>query len=114
MLVVMRRDASLEDVERVVAAVQRLGFEARPIPGRERTTIGIVGNEGRIDGARVSRLPGVEDVIHVTPPFKQVSREWRAEPTVVRLGEGVAVGGGDVVVMAGPCSVESEGQILET
>ena len=110
----MRRDASPEDVDRVVAAVQRLGFEARPIPGRERTTIGIVGNEGRIDSARVSRLPGVEDVIHVTRPFKQVSREWRAEPTVVRLGEGVAVGGGDVVVMAGPCSVESEAQILET
>ena len=110
----MRRDASPEDVGRVVEAVRALGFEARPIPGRQRTTIGIVGNEGRLDSARVSRLPGVEDVIHVTRPFKQVSREWRAEPTVVRIGEDVAVGGSDIVVMAGPCSVESEAQILET
>ena len=56
----MRRDASPEDVGRVVEAVRALGFEARPIPGRQRTTIGIVGNEGRLDSARVSRLPGVE------------------------------------------------------
>lgn len=114
MLVVMRRDATPDDVRRVVEAVRGLGFEARPIPGRQRTTIGIVGNEGRIDSARVSRLPGVEDVIHVTRPFKQVSREWRAESSIVRLAEGVAVGGTDIVVMAGPCSVESEAQILET
>ena len=110
----MRRDASPEDVRGVVAAVEQLGYEARPIPGRERTTIGIVGNEGRIDSARVTRLPGVEDVIHVTRPFKQVSREWRPQPTIVRLGAGVAIGGNEVVVMAGPCSVESEAQILDT
>ncbi|HEU4829066.1 MAG TPA: 3-deoxy-7-phosphoheptulonate synthase [Gemmatimonadales bacterium] len=110
----MRRDASQEDVDRVVAAVQELGLEARPIPGRQRTTIGIVGNEGRVDSARITRIPGVEDVIHVTRPFKQVSREWRAEPTVVRLAGGVVVGGNEVVVMAGPCSVEGETQILET
>lgn len=84
------------------------------MPGRERTTIGIIGNEGRIDSARVSGLPGVADVIHVTLPFKQVSREWRPEPTIVQLGEGVAIGGNAVVVMAGPCSVESETQILDT
>ena len=110
----MRRDASPEDIARVVAVVHEMGLEARPIPGRQRTTIGIVGNEGRVEGARLTRLPGVEDVIHVTRPFKQVSREWRAEPTVVRLARGVAIGGGDVVVMAGPCSVEGETQILET
>lgn len=110
----MRRGASAEEVDRVVAAVEKLGFEARPIPGRERTTIGIIGNEGRIDSARVSGLPGVADVIHVTLPFKQVSREWRPEPTIVQLGEGVAIGGNAVVVMAGPCSVESETQILDT
>jgi 3-deoxy-7-phosphoheptulonate synthase len=113
-LIVMRRDASPEDIARVVAVVHEMGLEARPIPGRQRTTIGIVGNEGRVEGARLTRLPGVEDVIHVTRPFKQVSREWRAEPTVVRLARGVAIGGGDVVVMAGPCSVEGETQILET
>ena len=110
----MRRDASPADIGRVLAAIRELGFEGHPIPGRQRTTIGIVGNEGRIDSARVSRLPGVDDVIHVTRPFKQVSREWRPEPTLVRLGDGVTVGGTEVIVMAGPCSVESEGQILET
>ncbi len=110
----MRRDASPEDIARVAAVVHEMGLEARPIPGRQRTTIGVIGNDGRIDGARVTRLPGVEDVIHVTRPFKQVSREWRAEPTVVRLARGVTIGGDDIVVMAGPCSVEGETQILET
>ena len=110
----MRRDASPEDIARVVAVVHEMGLEARPIPGRQRTTIGVIGNEGRVEGARLTRLPGVEDLIHVTRPFKQVSREWRAEPTVVRLARGVAIGGGDVVAMAGPCSVEGETQILET
>lgn len=110
----MRRDASPGDIERVVSTVHEMGLEARPIPGRQRTTIGIVGNEGRVDGTRLTRLAGVEDVIHVTRPFKQVSREWRAEPTVIRFAGGVTIGGDDVVVMAGPCSVEGEAQILET
>jgi 3-deoxy-7-phosphoheptulonate synthase len=72
-----------------------------------------VGNDGRVDGSRLAALPGVQEIIHVTKPYKQVSREWKAESTVVRLPGGLSVGGDEVVVMAGPCSVESERQILD-
>jgi 3-deoxy-7-phosphoheptulonate synthase len=90
-----------------------MGYQARPMPGEQRTTVGLVGNDGRVDGSRLAALPGVQEIIHVTKPYKQVSREWKAETTVVRLPGGLTVGGEEVVVMAGPCSVESEQQILE-
>jgi len=73
-----------------------------------------VGNDGRVDASRLAALPGVKEIIHVTQPYKQVSREWRDEPTVVQLADGLAIGGNEVVVMAGPCSVESESQLLTT
>jgi 3-deoxy-7-phosphoheptulonate synthase len=66
-----------------------------------------------VDGSRLAALPGVQEIIHVTKPYKQVSREWKAESTVVRLPGRLSVGGDEVVVMAGPCSVESERQILD-
>jgi len=113
MLVVMRHDAQEEDIRRVVGAIEEMGYQARPVPGRRRTTVGVVGNESRVDGSRLEALPGVAEVIHVTKPYKQVSLEWKAERTVVRLPGGLAIGGDDVVVMAGPCSVESERQIID-
>jgi 3-deoxy-7-phosphoheptulonate synthase len=112
MLIVMRHDASPEDVRRVVTTIEEMGYEARPMPGRQRTTVGLVGNDGRVDGARVQALPGVAEVIYVTKPYKQVSREWKPESTVIRLANGLTIGGPEVVVMAGPCSVESESQIM--
>ena len=113
MLVVMRHGASESEISAVVEVIQSMGYQARPMPGRQRTTVGVVGNDGRVDSSRISALAGVAEVIHVTKPYKQVSREWRAESTVVRLPGGLSVGGDDVVIMAGPCSVESESQILE-
>lgn len=112
MLVVMRHGAPEEDVRRVVEVIEELGYQARPMPGRQRTAVGVVGNDGRIDSSRLAALPNVQEIIHVTQPFKQVSREWKPESTVVRLPGGLSIGGDDIVVMAGPCSVESEGQIL--
>jgi 3-deoxy-7-phosphoheptulonate synthase len=112
MLVVMRHDAAAEEIQRVVATIEELGYQARPMPGKQRTTVGLVGNDGRVDGSRLAALPGVAEIIHVTRPYKQVSREWRAESTQVRLAGGIVVGGDEVVVMAGPCSVESESQIV--
>jgi len=75
--------------------------------------VGLVGNDGRVDASRLEGLPGVQEVIHVSKPYKQVSREWQAENSVVRLAGGITVGGTDVVTIAGPCSVESERQIIE-
>ena len=114
MLIVMRHGAPQEDVDRVVSVIEEMGYQARPMPGRQRTTVGLVGNDGRVDGSRLEALPGVQEVLHVTKPYKQVSREWKPEATVVRLPGGLTIGGDEVVVMAGPCSVESERQILES
>lgn len=112
MLVIMRQDATEEDVRGVVAVIEQMGYQARPMPGRQRTTVGVVGNDGRVDGDRLAALNGVFECLHVTPPYKQASREWKPEPTVVRLPGGLTIGGEEVVVMAGPCSVENEKQIL--
>jgi phospho-2-dehydro-3-deoxyheptonate aldolase len=108
----MQHDASAKDVDRVVGIINELGYEARPMPGAQRTAVGIVGNDGRVDASRIEALPGVAQVIHVTQPYKQVSREWRADNTVVTIAPGVTVGGDTVVVIGGPCAVESEEQIL--
>jgi len=112
MLIVMRHGASDEEVRRVCDVIIEMGYQARPMPGRQRTTVGLVGNDGRVDGSRIEALSGVQEVIHVSKPYKQVSREWKAESTIVSLPGGLTIGGEDVVVMAGPCSVESEQQIL--
>jgi 3-deoxy-7-phosphoheptulonate synthase len=112
MLVVMQHDATAKDVDRVVSIIQEMGYEARPMPGAQRTAVGLVGNDGRVDASRLEALPGVAQIIHVTQPYKQVSREWRAENTVVEIAPGVTVGADTVIVIGGPCSVESEEQIL--
>jgi 3-deoxy-7-phosphoheptulonate synthase len=96
-----------------VAVIEELGYQARPMPGRQRTSIGVVGNDGRVDSSRLAALAGVVEIIHVTKPYNQESREWRQESTVVRLPGGLAIGGDEIVVMAGPCSVETEQQIIE-
>ncbi len=113
MLIVMRHGATEQEIQRVVAVIRDMGYEASPLPGAQRTAVGLVGNDGRVDASRLEGLPGVQEVIQVTKPYKQVSREWKPDPTVVRLAGGVTVGGSDVAVIAGPCSVESERQILE-
>jgi 3-deoxy-7-phosphoheptulonate synthase len=114
MLVVMQHGASDAEVERVVETIESLGYDARPMPGAQRTAVGLVGNDGRVDSSRLAALPGVKEIIHVTQPYKQVSREWKEEPTIVRLPGGLSIGGDEVVVIAGPCSVESEQQIMES
>ena len=112
MLVVMRHGAAQEEIDRVVRTIEELGYEARPMPGAQRTAVGLVGNDGRVDASRIEALPGVAQVIHVTQPYKQVSREWRPENTIVTIAPGVRVGAREVVLIAGPCSVESEEQIV--
>src|SRR4051812_47073059 len=111
MLVVMKNDATSDQINRVVTIIEEMGYQARPMPG-VRMAIGIVGNDGRVDGSGIEALPGVAEVIHVSKPYKQVSREWRAENTIVTIAPGVSFGGTDIVIIAGPCSVESEEQIV--
>jgi 3-deoxy-7-phosphoheptulonate synthase len=110
-LIVMDRSATAEDVGRVVSAAERLGLKAHPIPGAQRTAIGLTGNKGTIGPAAFENLPGVLEVIRVSHPYKLVSREFHPEDSVVPVG-GVPVGGTALTVVAGPCAVESREQIL--
>jgi len=112
MLVVMQSTASPDEIDAVCHVIGDMGFTAVPMPGEQRTAIGVVGNDARVDDTNVVGLPGVAQVIHVSKPYKQVSREWRAENTQVHIGNGVTFGGKAIVIVAGPCSVESEEQIL--
>jgi 3-deoxy-7-phosphoheptulonate synthase len=112
MLVVMQNHATQEQIDRVVKAIEEMGYAARPMPGETRTTVGLVGNDGRVDGSQIESMAGVAEVIHVSKPYKQVSREWKHDNTVVTIAPGVSFGGTDIVIIAGPCSVESEKQIL--
>jgi 3-deoxy-7-phosphoheptulonate synthase len=114
MLVVMRQNASEEEIAGVVQQIRVMGYDARPIPGHLRTAVGLIGNDGRVDSARLEVLPGVLEVIVVSQPYKQVSREWKEENTIITLPNGTRIGGPEVPVMAGPCAVESREQILET
>ena len=112
MLVVMKQDASEASINRVVETIRSMGYDARPIPGKQRTAVGLIGNDGRVDSARLEGLEGVLEVIEVSRPYKQVSREWKVEDTVVTLPNGTRIGGSEIVVMAGPCAVESREQIV--
>jgi 3-deoxy-7-phosphoheptulonate synthase len=112
MLVVMRPGATPEQVESVLARVRSLGFTPHSMPGQHTTAIGITGNPGPIDPGLFEEFEGVAEAIQVTHPWKLVSREVRAEDTQVSVG-GVAVGGPEVVIMAGPCAVENREQMLK-
>jgi len=112
MLIVMDAAATAEDVRLVVETVQGLGLSAHPIPGAQRTAIGITGNRGSVEAGAFENLPGVAEVIPVSAPYKLVSREAKREDTVVSVG-GVPVGGTRLALVAGPCAVESEAQAIE-
>ena len=113
MLIVMKNNASAEQIHTVVGEIKEMGYDATPIPGGQRTAIGIIGNDGGIPSDRLAGLEGVLELIPVTQPYKQVSREWQDENTVVSLPNGTKIGGSDLVLMAGPCSVENERDILD-
>ncbi len=112
MLVVMRQDAQAAEIEGVVRAIEARGFKAHPIPGAQRTAIGVTGNKGALEAPAFESLPGVLEVIRVSHAYKLVSREVKPETTVVDIG-GVRIGGPELVIVAGPCAVESLEQMLE-
>ncbi|MGE4345397.1 MAG: 3-deoxy-7-phosphoheptulonate synthase [Geoalkalibacter sp.] len=111
MLIVMELNATAKQVRRVQEVVEDMGLQAAPIPGSERTAIGVLGNQGYVDDTAIRNLPGVRECIHVSKPFKLVSRDFHPGSTIVeigdlRIGEGMAP-----VVIAGPCSIESIDQM---
>ena len=112
MLIVMHHSATDEQVQAVTDAVAAMGLTAEPIPGSLRTAIGVLGNQGYVDDTTIRELPGVREVIHVSKPYKLVSRDFHPEASIVEAG-GVKFGDNlPPVIIAGPCSVESEEQML--
>ena len=110
MLVVMKMGATPAEIEGVVEQIESRGLKANPIPGAQRTAIGITGNIGVVEPALFESLEGVLEVIQVSHPYKLVSREFRPQDSIVDVG-GVEIGGDGLVIIAGPCSVESYEQV---
>ncbi|QTA87948.1 3-deoxy-7-phosphoheptulonate synthase [Desulfonema magnum] len=111
MLVVMNHKATPEDIDAVVKAIESRGYVAKPIPGGDRTAIGVLYNKGAVDNSFFLGLKGVKDVVPVTRPYKLVSREFHPEDTVIRIGD-VSLGAENLTIIAGPCAIESETQAL--
>src|SRR5262245_38497448 len=114
MIVNMKRSATDVEIKHVIDRIKECGFQAHVVRGEERTIIGAVGSSGRRSEIEALRAaPGVAEVIQISHPFKLVSRQLRKEHTVVEIGN-KKIGDGSLVVIAGPCSVESREQLLET
>jgi 3-deoxy-7-phosphoheptulonate synthase len=111
MLVVMKNDATEEQVQTVIQEIENLGYKGIPIPGAQRTAVCIIGNQGPIEDSQLLALDGVKETIRVTRPYKLVSRETHPDSTIITIGD-VRIGGKEPVIMAGPCAVESEEQAL--
>jgi 3-deoxy-7-phosphoheptulonate synthase len=113
-LIVMHHKAGQKQIDAVVKAIEKMGLSAAPIPGSERTAIGVLGNRGYVDDSTIRDLKGVQEVIHVSKPYKLVSRDFHPRSSVVKVGP-VEIGEGRrPVIAAGPCAVESAEQILKT
>jgi 3-deoxy-7-phosphoheptulonate synthase len=115
MLVVMKAQATPEEIQAVCDHIVQLGFRAHPLPGAQRTAIGITGNQGEVDRGNLESLSGVAEVIRVSKAYKLASRDVKEEDTVVRFPGGPSIGGAsiggrDLAVIAGPCSIESREQ----
>ncbi|RMH00721.1 MAG: 3-deoxy-7-phosphoheptulonate synthase [Chloroflexi bacterium] len=113
MIVIMQASATMREKSAVIAWAEDAGCHVHLSEGNERTVIGIVGNGRPLNKEQVERMPGVERVVSVLKPFKIASREFKPENTTFPIGNHM-VGGKGIIIMAGPCSVESRSQIIET
>jgi 3-deoxy-7-phosphoheptulonate synthase len=114
MLIVFHPGASATDKQRVADLVRSSGLELREMEAPPRSLVAVLGGNGRLDPARLLALPGVDQIVPLDAPYRMVAREWRPEPTVIELSGGTRVGGRDLFIIAGPCSVENSSQIRET
>jgi 3-deoxy-7-phosphoheptulonate synthase len=111
MLVVMQAHATPDQVRAVCEKVESLGYRAHPMPGADRTAIGITGNRGEVEPGTLDEMAGVQELIRVTKPYKLVSRDIKPDNTVIRFsGTDATIGGAGLAIMAGPCAIESREQ----
>ena len=114
MVIVMKKNAAEDEIDQVIKWIESVGYQTHPSRGVEQTIIGVVGDDrGKAQLKSVEYLPGVEKVVPILKPYKLASREFKKENTVIEVG-GVKIGGKKIVVMAGPCAVESREIVLET
>ncbi len=111
MLVVMKAQATEAEIAAVCAHIEQLGYKPHPMPGTQRTAVGITGNQGEAERGNLEELPGVAEVIRVSKPYKLASRDVKSENTVITFpGTDAVIGGTSLAVVAGPCSIESREQ----
>lgn len=113
MIIIMSHDATTAQIANVTARIEQMGCQAHLSQGEERTIIGVIGNGRPIDREQIERMSGVERTVSVLRPYKLASREFHPQDTVFPIN-GVSIGGKQIVMMAGPCAVESREQVLET
>src|SRR5271165_5647916 len=114
MLVVMKAQATPEQIQAVCDHIEQLGFRAHPMPGAQRTAVGITGNQGEVDRGNLEELSGVAEVIRVSKAYKLASRDVKEEDTIIQFpGTNATIGGSDLAIVAGPCSIESREQAFE-
>jgi 3-deoxy-7-phosphoheptulonate synthase len=109
MLIVMKTDATGREIADVLRVIDELGLRGHPLPGSQRTAIGITGNQGAVDASHFENLPGVAEAIRVSKPYKLITLDLKPEKTVVRVGD-AAIGGDELALIAGPCAIESHAQ----
>jgi len=114
MIIVMQKDATKEQIEHVIERIKNLGYTPHPIYGEKKTVVGAIGDErGKFRLESLASVPGVETVMPILTPYKLVGTDLKSEPTVITI-DGHTVGGDEFMLIAGPCSVESKEQIIET
>src|SRR5213592_4975562 len=113
MIIVMSHSATKAEIDAVVERIEEIGLKAELSRGEERAVLGVIGGNAYAYREAFSHLGGIQEIIPITKPFKLASREFRPPDTVINVG-GVKIGGDEVVVMAGPCSVEGEDMLMET
>lgn len=114
MIIVMKKNATNEQIDNMIEWIESIGYTTHPSRGVERTIIGVVGDDrGKEQLTSAELLPGVEKVMRILKPYKLASREAREGRTVIRVGS-IEIGGPELVVMAGPCSIENEEQLMES
>ncbi len=115
MLIVLHHSATDKDVAHIKRTITKMGLKPIAIPGAERTAIGVIGNQGYVDDSPLRNNKAIQEIIHVTKPYKLVSRDFHPRDSVVALGGGVKIGGpAPFLMIAGPCAVESRDQIMKT
>jgi len=113
MIIVLRPDATEEQLNYIIQRIEKLGLKTMVSRGVERTIIGVIGPEDVVRLQPLEVFPGVEKVMSVLAPYKLVSKEFRPEASVIKINDEVVIGSEEIIVMAGPCAIESKEQLLE-